>query len=264
MKKITIFGGDSRIQTVYYGLIDAGFTVDSFGLFEDESCDMESSDIFLLPVPTTRDSITVYAPLTGKNILLDNIAAKAENKLVLTGNHMLNTQKCIDYCKSDAYSLKNAVPTAEGAIALAVSNTPFTLWKSRALVIGYGRVGKIMAERLKGMHASVTVSARKSSDIALIQTLGFKSILTSQVPQKIQDFDIIFNTIDVPILESEMEKLYGKTVIDLSSKGCFNHDKAKQAGVNAIKAPGLPGKTAPQTAGRILTETVLELIQQNT
>ncbi len=263
MKKITIFGGDKRIQTVYEGLKNHGFLVDSEGLFEGDSADWESSDIFLLPVPATKDKINVFAPLTERKLPLSEVEKRAQNKLVLSGNHMLRTERCIDYCRSDAYAIKNAVPTAEGAIAKAIEMTPFTLWRSKILVIGYGRVGKILAERLLALHAYVTISARKHYDFALAAALGLQTIHTADISKKCEGYDIIFNTVDFPVLEESLERLRGKTDIDLSSKGGFNLDRAKTLGVNACLASALPGKTAPQTAGKILTETVLELIESN-
>ena len=53
-----------------------------------------------------------------------------------------------DYFTREELSIANAIPTAEGAIEIALSETPFTLHKSRCLVIGYGRIGKILADRL--------------------------------------------------------------------------------------------------------------------
>lgn len=264
MKKITIFGGDSRMQTVYEGLRRHGYPVDTYGLFEDDIAEPDTSDIFLLPVPVTQDGITVYAPLTGRVILLSDIEAMSGERPVFSGNRMLNVSKCVDYCRSDAYAIRNAVPTAEGALALAINNTPFTLWNSRALVVGYGRVGKIMADRLRVLGCRVTVSARKATDFALIEAYGMSHIRTADIALYADDYDIIFNTVDAPVLDYALPHLAGKLIIDLASVAVVNAEDARKAGVNYIKAPGLPGKTAPVTAGRILTETVLELIAQNT
>lgn len=252
------------MRTVYDGLRRHGYPIDTYGLFDDDSAEPHTSDIFLLPVPTTQDGITVYAPLTGRIILLSDIEAMADERLVLTGNRALKVSKCVDYCRSDAHAIRNAVPTAEGAIALAISNTPFTLWNSRVLVIGYGRVGKIMAHRLHVLGSKVTVSARKSTDFSLIETYGMSHIRTADIALYADDFDIIFNTVDAPVLDYALPHLTGKLIIDLASTAVVNAEEARKVGVNYIKAPGLPGKTAPVTAGKILTETVLELIAQNT
>lgn len=251
------------MQTVYEELRRHGHPVDTYGLFANDSATPENSDIFLLPVPTTQDGVTVYAPLTERIILISDIEEMAGERLVLSGNRMLNVMKCVDYCRSDSYAIRNAVPTAEGAIAIAITHTPFTLWNSRVLVIGNGRVGKIMADRLRVLGCDVTVSARKASDFALIEANGMSHIKTANIALYADEYDIIFNTVDAPVLDYALPHLAGKLIIDLASTAVVNAEEARKLGVNYIKAPGLPGKIAPVTAGKILTETVLELIAQN-
>lgn len=264
MKKITVFGGDSRLRTVFYSLKDNGFIVDSIGLFDDDEAVLESSDVFLLPVPTTKDGKTVYCPLTGRRILLNDIIRIAGDRMVICGNYTPNCTRFTDYCKENSYALLNAVPTAEGAISEAIRITPFTLWNARVLVIGYGRVGKVLAERLAALKCDLTVSARNSTDFALLQAFGIKHINTAVVGDLCDGFDIIFNTIDIPVLNGSIEKLKNTTVIDLSSKGCLDQNKAEALNINYRILPGLPGKTAHDTAGKILSDTVLEILNQFT
>ncbi len=262
MKKITVFGGDSRLRTVFYTLKEHGFTVDSMGLFDDDEATPESSDVFLLPVPTTKDGKTVYCPLTGRRILLNDVISLADERTVICGNYTPKCANFVDYCKENSYALLNAVPTAEGAIAEAINITPFTLWNSRVLVIGYGRVGKVLAERLAALKCDLTVSARNSTDFALLQAFGIKHINTAAVCDVCDSFDIIFNTIDIPVLNGCIEKLKNVTVIDLSSKGCLDKSKAEELNINYRILPGLPGKTAHDTAGKILAGTVLDILNQ--
>ena len=174
---------------------------------------------------------------------------------------MFATKRCIDYNNLDSYALLNAVPTAEGAIKLAIENTPFTLWKSRALVIGYGRVGKILAHRLSALGSRVTVSARKPSDFAMIDAVGLTGVKTVELNLRPLDYDVIFNTVDVPVIaDAALENTPCRCMIDLSSKGGFNLEAARKNGITAVKAPGLPGVIAPETAGEILAETVTEIV----
>ncbi len=259
--KITVFGGDERLRFAKAELETLGYTVDSIGLYRNEAGDCTTSQVFLLPVPTTRDRQTVFAPLTGEKISLDDIVrAAGKEKLVLCGNYSLTCDRQIDYCKSDAFALKNAVPTAEGAIRIAIERTPYTLWQSRALVIGYGRVGKVLAERLSALKANVTVACRKPCDKAMAEILGYSTADSTRLPD-LGRFDLIFNTVDVPLLEDRAEELKQACVIDLSTKGGIAPETAKRFSVDYCKAPGLPGKIAPQTAGKILAQTVHEILK---
>ena len=265
MKKITVIGGDNRLKIVKEKLSQAGYTVDSLGLFENDNGNISSSQILLLPVPTTKDGINVFTPLTKRKISLAEIAQSSTNEqLILCCNYLFENKNCIDYGALDSYALLNSVPTAEGAIKIAIENTHYTLWKSRVLVIGYGRVGKILADRLKALGASVTVSARKPRDEAMLDALGFSYINTERLNRIKLDYDIIFNTVDVKVIEdSTMEKLPCDLMIDLSTLGGFSLEAAKEHGIKAIKAPGLPGIIAPQTAAEILYKTVTHIINSH-
>ncbi len=262
MKKITILGGDKRLFTVKESLESKGFRVDTLGLCEGDNGNITTSKILILPVPTTRDGVTVNTPLTKKVLYLEDIEnAITSDTLTLCCNYTFKKGKSIDYNLLDSYALLNAVPTAEGAIKLAIENTPFTLWRARVLIIGNGRVGKVLAHRLRGMGANVTVSARKPSDFALLSALGYSFADSRSLNASPLEYDIIFNTVDFKILEDKSFKNTPcKCIIDLSSKGGFSLEAPKNYGIVSIKAPGLPAVTAPLTAGEILAETLINVI----
>ena len=151
--------------------------------------------------------------------------------------------------------------TAEGAIQLAIENTDFTLWKSRVLIVGYGRVGKVLACRLHALGCEVTVSARKESDLAFAQSLGYRVIKTKDLSEALPYCDIVFNTVDAPVIDDNMLEISAaKLMVDLSSKGGFDLESATKKGIVAFKAPGLPGKIAPVTAGKILAKIVFDIL----
>lgn len=262
MKKITLVGGDNRLVFLKKKLENEGFFVDSLGLFEGDNAKVETSDIVIFPIPTTKDKKTVFCPLTNREIELSEIAKRIDSKtLILSCNYIFPNKNNIDFGSLDSYALLNAVPTAEGAIKLAIENTDFTLWKAKILVIGFGRVGKILADRLKAMGADVTVSARKQKDFAQISALGFDYIDTNSLNRVNLDFDVIFNTVDVKVISDEkLKETKCDLMIDLSTFGGFGLSAAEENGIKAIKAPALPLKTAPKTASEILFKTVMQII----
>lgn len=258
---ILIIGGDRRMNMAKYELENYGYTVKTLGLSNEENGTLENADVILLPVPTTRDGKTVFCPQSDKIIPLESIDNVKKDTLVLSCGYDFEKVNSINYLNLDSFSLLNAVPTAEGAIAKAINDVPFCLWQSRILVIGYGRVAKILAERLSAFKCDLTVSARKSTDFALLDTLNIKRIHTYNVAENAKNFDIIFNTIDVEIFdEKDFENLKNLYLYDLSTKGCINFEKAQAFGINAEKLPGLPGKTAPKTAAKIIAQTANQLI----
>lgn len=262
MKKITIIGGDNRLKIVKNRLCELGYSVDTLGLFENDNGDFSNSQIIILPVPTTKDSKTVFTPLTHRVINLEEIAANTTNEqLILCCNYLFQNKNSVDYGALDSYALLNAVPTAEGAIKIAIENTDFTLWNSKILVIGFGRVGKILAQRLKALGSKVTVSARKPSHFAELSALGFDYINTENLNSSPLNYDIIINTVDVKVIaDNSLKTCVAPLLLDLSSLGGFDLEKAREYGKTAIKAPGLPGKIAPLTAADILSNTITHII----
>ena len=260
--KLLLIGGDGRMRTACEELKKEGFLVQTLGLYPGDGGNPKEADVLLLPVPTTRDGRTVFAPFADREILLSEVEA-AGDPLILTCGYDFGGKRCVDYGKLDSYALYNAVPTAEGAIRLAIGQTGFTLWKSRVLVIGYGRVGKVLCHRLCALGCEVTVSARKESDLALCEVLGFRTVKTGEVAEILPDCDIVFNTVDAPVIgEKALAHTNATLMIDLSTKGGFDLKAAKKAGITALKAPGLPGKIAPVTAGRILAKTVTDILKR--
>ncbi len=254
--KILIIGGDKRMLFAKADLEAKGFITETLGLLDGDKGDINDADVLLLPVPATRDNININCPLSNKTIPLSILDLVDENKLILSGGLNLNRANFINYLNLDEYAILGAVPTAEGAIQSAISNTDFTLWNSNVLIIGFGRVSRILASRLLAFGCNLTVSARNSKDFSYLDALKINRINTAEVMDKINSFNIVFNTIDVPILDG-LALPKDTLIIDLSTKGCFQKNEQN---ANLIKLPGLPGKTAPATAGKIISQTVIQII----
>lgn len=261
MNNILFLGGDKRSVFAFNKLKNIGYNVDSLGLFKDDSGNIDFADTVVLPIPSTKDKENVFCPLTDKKIPLSEIQNNSENRLIISCGIKIGRHN-IDVLELDSYSYLNAVPTAEGAIAFAINNTPFTLWNSKILIIGNGRVSKVLTDRLLGFNSKLTVSARNNNDFALLNTKGIEYIHTSEVSDLADRFDIIFNTIDVKLFEN-IKKLKSTLLIDLSTKGCIDFSLAESEGVSAYKLPGIPGKIAPVTSGKILADTINTIIKSN-
>ena len=170
-----------------------------------------------------------------------------------------------DYTKDEIFQLRNALPTAEGAIAIAMSESRRTLRGSQTLVIGYGRIGKLLADLLRNMGASVTIAARKSTDRALAQLHGCQTIpiYEDSSGSKLllsQRYHIIFNTVPVLLIDEKLlPKIPDDTIlIDLASApGGIDYDAANRLGKKTVVALSLPGKVAPITAGEIIGDLIL-------
>lgn len=281
---VSVIGGDLRQLTLAAMMERDGYRVKIFGFDRqiDTSTlekakdikDAASAEIIILPLPASHDGLYLNAPFAESEIkiseLLDIISSESKIFAGKVSNSIKEAAKKYtleiqDYFTREELSVANAIPTAEGAIEIALSETPFTLHKSRCLVIGYGRIGKILADRLKAFGADVTVSARKYSDFTWIEANGHKIAHSGKLDNIISDFQIIFNTVPSIILNDELLKKISSDalVIDLASKpGGVDFSLAKELGLKVIWALSLPGKSAPITSGEIIKNTIINILKE--
>ena len=153
----------------------------------------------------------------------------------------------------------SALPTAEGTIQIAMEELATTIFGLNVLIIGYGRISKVLARLLKAMGANVTVSARKFSDLAWIETNGYTSVHTSSLSDALANCQLIVNTVPAVVLNENLLSRVPKgcLLIDLASKpGGIDFSTANSLGLRAIWALSLPGKVAPISAGKIIFNTI--------
>ena len=161
--------------------------------------------------------------------------------------------------------MANAVPTAEGAVQLAMEHLPITIHGSRVLVLGFGRVGRITAQRFGALGARVSVAARKFDQLAWAQAMGFDPQPLNHLAGWLCGYDLVVNTIPAPVLtRRELEDLKpGCLILDLASKpGGVDQRAAGELGLTVIWALALPGKVAPITAGAAIQTAIYNMLQE--
>ncbi|MCX7597080.1 MAG: dipicolinate synthase subunit DpsA, partial [Fischerella sp.] len=174
--------------------------------------------------------------------------------------------RVIEVAEFEDIAIYNSIPTAEGAIQIAMEQLPITIHGSRNLIIGFGRIGQTLARMLVGLGAKVTVLSRDPGKLARAEEMGFVVGNVSEVGSIISEFDIIHNTAPAMVLTYNVLKncLPDVLIIDLASApGGTDFAAAKELGLKAIFAPGLPAKVAPKTAGQILARIMPKLICQD-
>lgn len=253
-----IIGGDRRMIFTKKALEKSGYAVNTLGLLPDDNGDITAADTVILPVPVTRDKVNINCALSGRTIPLAILTSLPENTSVFGGGG-ISVKNYTDYLALDEYAVKNAVLTAEGAISHIIENTEFSLWKSKILIIGYGRVGRALYSRLAGFCAFITVSARNRRDFAVLDSLGIDRIETGDIGSVNRSFNIVINTVDIKFEEPVARALSPALFIDLSTHGGFTDNAAAEYGLTYKKLPGIPAVCAPETAGEIIAETVISL-----
>lgn len=284
-ERFAIVGGDERSIYLAYSLLEDGKDVKIFGFDtiknelkiknEDNLEDtLNCSDIIIGPLPFSRDMGTINALFSSKLIGVKDLFQKIKSHQILIVGKVDDSMLSLaneenihieDYFLREEMQILNAIPTAEGAIGVAMKERKTTIHGSNVLVLGFGRIGKVLSKMLHGIGANVSVVARKHSDIAWIRTLGYTPVLFRELGEKIGRMDIVFNTIPHLILDKTHLKRMKKnsTVIDLASKpGGVDFEVAKELGVKVKWELGVPGKVAPITAANVVKETVYNIIDE--
>ena len=156
----------------------------------------------------------------------------------------------IPYWADPVYVIENAVLTAEGAVWLAMRRSDRALCGQSALVAGYGRIGRLLADRLAALGARVTVAARDPAARAEAAARGHNSVDINSIPGS---YGIVLNTVPAPVLTGS----YGASIcLDLaSSPGGWGDDTP------VLKAPGLPGIYAPRSGADVMANAVYRVME---
>ncbi len=250
--QFTFIGGDRRMRWAMEEIWAAGHDVSPWPA--------KGGKYVVLPLPAFRgDAVTDGPPLSevlpgleaGITVLGGNLG-KHRSMLEATG------AKIIDYYQDEELTAANADITAEGALSLAMSRLPVTLSGLPVLVCGWGRIGQLLAMKLRALGAKVTVSARKKKDLGLIQAMGYGAMVTGDL-DRLGYFRVIFNTVPAPVYSG----------IDLLHTGedCLLVELATAPGLEdsllrpVVSGASLPGSYAPETAGRLIGRTILRLAE---
>lgn len=197
----------------------------------------------LLPVPSFQEDGTIRG---GGDP--DELFAQLPRDVTVFGG-MLPPLSChaVDFLQDPYYLAHNAAITAHCALGLTLSQIHGTLQRAPVLIIGWGRIGKCLAQLLKAAGAEVTVAVRKPSDAAMLEALGYGSVLLPKIPA--QAFRIIYSTVPAPVM-SETDARPGTLLMDLASTQGIT-------GSSVIWARGLPNKIAPEASGALIAKTAL-------
>ncbi|WP_141432849.1 dipicolinic acid synthetase subunit A [Bacillus sp. 03113] len=278
---ILLVGGDHRYievvkklsqenaKIVLVGFDEITLDFPNTSKLEIHQVDFRTLDAILLPVSGVNPDGSVEAPFSSKEVFLtkelvsqtpdhcvlySGISTPFLDKLVAETNRRL--VRIFD--RSDV-AILNSIPTAEGALMLAIQNTDFTIHGSNVMVLGFGRVGMTIARVFSAVGAKVAVCVRKAMDAARITEMGLVPIFLDELKENISKMDIVINTIPRLVLSSNiLAKAAEHTLIlDLSSKpGGTDFEYAKKRNLKVIWALGLPGKIAPKTAGLIIGDVI--------
>mgnify|MGYP004631381191 FL=1 len=286
-KSIAVVGGDLRIVKLIEMLVKDGYTVYTYGLemSEDlqkiekiEMCPtvtetVKNSKVVVGPIPLSSDRKNLSMPFSNIKLNVDEFISCIAGKTLIAGNIVEETKRkleqaniqYIDLLKREEFTVLNTIATAEGTIQIAMEETQKTLHGSKVLIMGFGRIGKVLAKMLDGIGAKVYCEARKNEDIAWIKAYGYEPIHLNNLNEHLGEFEIIISTIPFQILDKDRLELVNKdaVIIDLASNpGGVDRKAAKEKDLKLIWALSLPGKVAPLTSAIYIKETLYHVLKE--
>lgn len=264
-KVILVAGGDLRQRYAAQKLARLpGWTVQAAGFMPDtpektgvvccaeDLHDAAPYDVLVLPVPASADGETVQAPFGKTSLSLAELAKHGKPGALVLGGQCTEAVKrrfsaagmeTEDYLQREELCLSNAVPTAEGAIQIAMEETASTLDGGTALIVGYGRIGMALAPRLRGLGMTVHVCARRCETRALAVMQGCCAVPMTELEQAAANSTLVLNTVPAPVLTEQVLKALpaDALVVDLASRpGGTDFEAAKGLGIRVVWALSLP------------------------
>lgn len=231
----------------------------------------EKYDYIVLPLPASMDGKTVNSPYSSKEIALGQVIPLAKKAVFCGKTCPQITELCTqgeleihDYFVREELTVRNALITAEGALEILLRESSQTISGSRILLTGYGRISRILLKQLTALGAKVTVAARKCDQLAWAEINGAYPVCLCELAPLLGGFDMIVNTIPAHILDGETLPRIRRDclIVDLASKPGLDLETARESGLKVIWALSLPGKTAPITAGEIITDSIVNILTE--
>ena len=249
-----VLGEEARQKYLSAMLRELGHEV-----MEAESYQPGYHDAVLLPVPQSA----VYFEKNREKFQKGQVVYGCQLPSELLREAELKGVRVVDYMKVEGVAERNAVATAEGAIAEAMKDGCVSIQGSRCLVTGYGTCGSVLASKLGQWKAHVTVMERKERKRELARCYGCEAVSFDAPKEHMGTYDIIFNTVPALVLTEELlRNVRPETVIiDIASRpGGVDFNYCQKKGLHARLCLGLPGKYAPKSAAGILMEVIRKTI----
>lgn len=208
---------------------------------------------------TADEKKEIFEALPPKALIFGGKLSTEEKTICESNGHIYT-----DLLEDDEFSKENAIPTAEGALAVAITEAPFTLRGKNVLILGYGRVAKETSSVFYGIGMNIFCAVRKKEVFPEIEEKGYVPFLISEDgifdPDgkfSLRDIHIIINTVPPPgRLTKELITLFCPNVLFIDLAPCSTCDLLRGSGFHAVNAPSLPGRMSPKSGAEYIYNAV--------
>lgn len=230
-----------------------------------------AAEVVILPLPLCKegDTLNIEGPRRGAGALFRQLR---RDQLILAGQvkpaqAALAAEldlKLVDYFQREELTVANAAATAEGTVQVILEHLERSLLGSQCLVLGFGRIGKLLCHRLTAMGTRVTAAARRPESLAWARAYGYETADIGRLEGNLGAFDVVVNTVPEPVFGADrLRELKPDCLcVDVASVQGIDLSAAEALGLECIWARGLPGKLMPKTAGAVIRDTVYTIIKE--
>lgn len=285
---VAVLGGDARMiehmrlarlagaKVQHYGSVPGAAEAAGFPPAARLADAVKGARIISCPIPGLGANDELYAKFTDEKLQLttDVLKGAAPGGMVMTCYSTPQLDKwaeaarvrIIPYGDDDALAILHAVPTAEGAIRVAIENTDDTLLGMDVLCVGLGRVGVSVAQAFEGMKSRVSLAARNPAQLARAWAMNLRPIELRDLKSSIGHFGLIVSSASALVLTKELLATTRPDVviIDLCSPpGSVDFEAAKALGRKVIWARAQAGR-APRRAGADEWHVLMRIVREQT
>ena len=232
----------------------------------DESMKRQSDyNVWVLPTPLYKYDIAILNERFQKEIVTgSNIAFAGAVNETWRDYFCENNIEFIDFMQSEKVSLANAEVTAEATLMLYIANSKLCVCGQKIIVSGYGRCGRLIAEKFAALGAKVTVMARNKAARKQAVSDGHNAVTFSYGPQEAYGTAALINTVPSPVISdlilSELHKEC--LLIEIASApGGFDMEAVNKNHLRYVEAPGLPSKYLQKSGGRIIADYINRFVK---
>ncbi len=284
MRNICLIGGDKRNLELAKLLIkdnenciktfaNEKMQIDNIEKYSSLENAIKESEIIITGVPVSKDGKYLVGKYTNLEIELKKFLPKLKNVLLVTGNVpeefeknlQKNNNDILDLLKDESYTMANAKFTVEGIIKYLIENTEDTIFNNNILVIGYGRIGKILCNVLKNFTENIFCITNKDEEIEVIKANAINTITYENFEKNLSKFKIIVNTVPHLVLDDKKLAMLNKEVfiLDVASKpGGIDCKFAQKNNINYLWKLGIPGEISPLACAKNIEKIIYKKILQ--
>ena len=210
---------------------------------------------------TLNPIAVVFSP--AKKLTTDDLILFPDKSIIFSGNiddktkELLKNKNFIykNFMQDEIFSIKNANLTAEGVLALILTESKKSIFESNILIFGAGRISKACAILFNKLGVNFSICNYHDENYKNAYIFCNSCYLGKEYAKDASRFDIIINTIPSLHLSKLDANLFksGTMYIETASQ---NGTLRENSNLNFIPAPQLPKRFSCESAAKVMYDFI--------